>query len=66
MFKESAKCVFKKILLKVSRMYQESLKFLLQFCCMNLIAATRAEGGLVKVSKRCFSNVFVVDQWYPK
>ena len=28
-------------------MYQESLKFLLQFCCMNLIAATRAEGGLV-------------------
>ena len=28
-------------------MYQEFLKFLLQFCCMNLIAATRAEGGLV-------------------
>ena len=27
-------------------MYQESLKFFLQFCCMNLIAATRAEGGL--------------------
>ena len=23
------------------------MKFLLQFCCMNLIAATRAEGGLV-------------------
>ena len=25
------------------------MKFLLQFCCINLIAATRAEGGLVSV-----------------
>ena len=28
------------------------MKFLLQFCCMNLIAATRAEGGLVLVYYR--------------
>ena len=41
---------YKKISIKsfkgVSRMFQWS--FVLQFCsCMNLIAATRAEGGLV-------------------
>ena len=28
------------------------MKFLLQFCCMNLLAATRAEGGLVLVMAR--------------
>ena len=40
---------FRKISRKVSRMFQDvSLNFFLQFCCcMALIAATRAEGGLV-------------------
>ena len=36
----------KRIFKGVSRMFQ--LSFILRFfCCMNLIAATRAEGGLV-------------------
>ena len=51
-FKESVKWCFKKFKNKknVSRVFQECFNegFVLQFCsCMDLIVATRAEGGLV-------------------
>ena len=47
-FKESVKCVSRKF--QVSRMYQESLnEVTFAICCMNLIAATRDEGGVVGV-----------------
>ena len=52
-FKESIKCVSRKFQYQVSKVFQEcfknvSMKFFLQFCSrMYLIAATRAEGGLV-------------------
>ena len=43
-FKESVKCVPRKFQIK----FQEFSRMFLQFCCcMDLIAATRAEGGLV-------------------
>ena len=49
-FKESTKCVSIKFQKKVSRVFHECFNevLFLQFCsCMDLIAATRAEGGLV-------------------
>ena len=33
------------------------MKFLLQFCCMNLIADTRAEGGLVFYKNKVYKNI---------
>ena len=45
---ESVKCVSRKFHKKFQGCIKNLLmKFLLQFCCMNLIAATRADGGLV-------------------
>ena len=44
MLKESVKCVPRKFQIK----FQEFSRMFFQFCCcMDLIAATRAEGGLV-------------------
>ena len=46
MFKDSVKCVPRKLKIK----FQEFSRMFFQFCCcMDLIAATRAEGGLVLV-----------------
>ena len=49
-FKESTKCVSIKFQKKVSRVFHECFNevLFLQFCsCMDLIAATQPEGGLV-------------------
>ena len=48
MFKDSVKCFLRKISNKVSRVFKNiAMEFLQFYCCMDLIAATRAEGGLV-------------------
>ena len=47
--------------LKVSKKFQKSFRAVLQFCwCMDLIAATRAEGGLVLVQKLTFRISFLI------
>ena len=47
-FKESVKCASRKFHKKFQGCIKNlKMEFLLQFCCMNLIAATRAEGGRV-------------------
>ena len=53
-FKESVKCVSRKF----QRCFMNVLiKFLRFFCCMDLIAATRAEGGLVLLNLVCLNYI---------
>ena len=54
---ESVKCVSRKFYKKFQGCFKNlSMKFVLQFrCSMNLIAATRAEGGLVSLGLYCIT-----------
>ena len=59
-FKESVKCASRKLHQKFQGCIKNlKMEFLLQFCCMNLIATTRAEGGLVYFGIFCSFSVSV-------
>ena len=48
MFKDSVKCVSRKFQIKFQKFFKNvSMEFLQFYCCMDIIAGTRAEGGLV-------------------